>query len=669
MRKLATMLAVVLLVWGLPGLPTPVRVAAAPASPSVPAPSSRLVSVEPCRLVDTRSGTGYTRLGPNVIRVDASGRCGVGDAPTALALSLVIVDPDGAGFVTLYPHGGDRPMASMLNFTAGQIRSNAAIVRVADGSFDVFQSTGGDIVIDTTGWFAAAEAATAGRFMPVAPVRLLDTRASSIVLPGSSITVPIPDGVPADASALSLNITVTESSGPGFVSAYPAGTDRPEASVLTLDGPDQTRAAGGIHTVSAQGLEIFLSGGGHVVVDISGWFTGDAAPSSGDGLFTPSDPTRVLDTREVSPLGTNVPVPPSGTVSIPSPTGAATTLAFNITSVDGAAGYVTAFAVDGPRPGTSTVNPSGGGDVVANFAIVPASAAGLRMFSLQTTHLVVDLAGTFSATLASTPDDPRVDPLPSTTPATTTSSSTTTTSTTTTTTPPTTTTSTTTTSTTTTTTSTTTTTTAPGPTLPPGNRGVVYLTFDDGPQTSATSAMMSLLEQYGIRGTFFVEGVAVNALPGVAASIRSRGHAIGNHSYDHPDLRTRTDAQILQQLNDTQDAIAAATGGYRPACMRPPYGFVDPLDGPVVTPMNTNVRNVINSTGLAITMWSHDTNDWRTDTTSVADIVSVLNTLPSAYGSSSTVLMHDFAPNTYTALQQWLPNNIGRYDFRVIPTC
>lgn len=204
--------------------------------------------------------------------------------------------------------------------------------------------------------------------------------------------------------------------------------------------------------------------------------------------------------------------------------------------------------------------------------------------------------------------------------------------------------------------------------MPAGSRGIVYLTFDDGPQATATAQMMSLLEQYGIRGTFFVEGRNVATRPWVASAITSRGHAIGNHTYNHPDLRTLTDEQIRQELRTTQTAIRDATGR-TPRCMRPPYGYVDPTSGPVVSPMNTNVRSIINAEQLAITMWTHDTNDWRTSTTSVQAIVNVLNTLPTARGAVSNVLMHDFAPNTYTALQQWLPANASRYDFRVVPTC
>ena len=383
----------------------------------------------------------------------------------------------------------------------------------------------------------------------------------------------------------------------------------------------------------------------------------------------------LLDTRGLSPLGLFVPVPPGGQLRIPSPTGAAATLAFNIASVDGAPGYVTAFPATTLRPTSSTLNPTGGGDAVANFAIVPVSDQGLDIFSLQTTHLLVDLAGVFSAALI----ESHALPPPVTVPP----ATTTTTTTTTTTAPPpptptnqpppasTTTTSTTSTTTTSTTTTTTTTsTTLPPPTTAPTTaRGIVYLTFDDGPQPQETAAIMSLLEQYGIRGTFFVQGNNTTTLPGVVASIRARGHGIGNHTFDHPDLRTRTDDQIRTQLRSTQDAIAAATGGYRPRCMRPPYGYIDPNSGPTVSPMNPNVRNVINGEGLAISMWTHDTNDWRTTTTTVSQIVAVLNALPSAPGNSSTVLMHDFVPNTLTALQQWLPANAARYDFRVIPSC
>ena len=74
-------------------------------------------------------------------------------------------------------------------------------------------------------------------------------------------------------------------------------------------------------------------------------------------------------------------------------------------------------------------------------------------------------------------------------------------------------------------------------------------------------------------------------------------------------------------------------------------------------------------------LWTHDTNDWRTTAvdgqpaTSVANILAVLNSMPTGAGNVSTVLMHDFAPNSITALQQWLPANIDKYNFAVLPSC
>ncbi|MFN8023596.1 MAG: polysaccharide deacetylase family protein [Acidimicrobiales bacterium] len=624
-------------------LPWIMSSASAGAAPS----ASRFVAVAPCRLADTRTGEGFTRLSPHVIRVQAAGRCGIGASPSALALSVVMVNPGSAAFVSIYPTGTDLPNSSVVNFAKGQIRSNAAIVRAgADGSVDVYQATSGDIVLDTTGWFEPVASSAAGRFVPLAPTRLLDTRNSSIVAPGGSVTVPLPAGVPAGASALSLTITVTESSGPGFVTTYPSASTRPNASVLNLDAAGETRAAGGIHPVDAGGLTIYMSGGGHVVVDITGWFTGATASVSSAGLFTPTDPTRLLDTRLATPPSTGAPLVPGGTISVASPVGAAT-LAFNLTAVDGAPGFVTAYPAGTTRPLASNVNPAGGGDTVANFAIVPASSSGITLYTQQTTHLLFDLAGSFSAVLDSSP------PVPSTT----------TTAVPTTTLPPTTTSSTTTTTTTTTTTSTTIPT-VPGTTIPVNQRATVYLTFDDGPTPGGTQAIMSLLEQYGIKGTFFLVGNRITpATTSIAADVIARGHTVGNHSNTHPDLTKLTTAGITSEIQLAEASIFAATGRH-PGCMRPPYGYV-----------NSTVTSAIAAQDMTMELWTHDTNDWRTTpqdglpATTVNDIVNVLNSMPTGAGRSSTVLMHDWPANTVTALQRWLPANIGRYNFAVLPSC
>ena len=111
----------------------------------------------------------------------------------------------------------------------------------------------------------------------------------------------------------------------------------PTSSILNVDQANQTRAAAGIFPVSAAGVALYVSGGGHIVVDLFGYFTGPSAGSGTDGLFTAYDPTRLLDTRGASPLGSGVPLYPGGGLELALQQGGA--VAYNVTSVNGAAGY------------------------------------------------------------------------------------------------------------------------------------------------------------------------------------------------------------------------------------------------------------------------------------------------------------------------------------------
>lgn len=377
----------------------------------VTTPLAAFVPVQPCRLADTRpdGGNGYTRVDPQTISVSSLNRCGIPTGSTALAVTLTVVGPIADGFLTAWPGDHELPTVSNLNFQAGQTRANGTITKVDDlGRLRVYTSVPAFVVVDVVGAFVPHGATVAaGRFVPSTSARLFDSRPSNIVAAGGSVTIPLPAGVPSDAIALAVNITVTESSRPGFVTAFPAGTVMPRASVLNLDGFDQTRAAGGIFGVSPQGITLFLSGGGHVVVDYSGYFTGPSAATSSDGLFSVVDPVRLMDTRQTSPLGVGIPIYPQGGVELAvSQHGS---MAYNVTSVDGDAGFIRGYAAGTPQPDTSTLNPQGQGDIVANFAITQTSNRGLGYWSQPQTNLVVDLQGWFSgpsltATLAAPPN-------------------------------------------------------------------------------------------------------------------------------------------------------------------------------------------------------------------------------------------------------------------------
>jgi uncharacterized protein YkwD len=119
-------------------------------------------------------------------------------------------------------------------------------------------------------------------------------------------------------------------------------------------------------------------------------------------------PTRALDTRDASPLGNGVPLYPGGGLELAVAQAEAQrgSVAYNVTSVNGDPGYVTAFAAGTPVPPTSTVNSVGGGDVVANFAITQLSGRGLGLYSQAQAHVLVDVQGWFSGATATATQSP-----------------------------------------------------------------------------------------------------------------------------------------------------------------------------------------------------------------------------------------------------------------------
>ncbi|MEP7046569.1 MAG: CAP domain-containing protein [Ilumatobacteraceae bacterium] len=382
-----------------------------PSASAAPLPTAAYVSVQPCRLADTRLNSGFARIDSTTLQVAARGVCGIPANATSLALTLTVDRPQAAGFLTAWPANQTRPVVSNLNFNAGQIRANSSITRVdSTGAFRVFTSIPSQVVVDVVGAFVPATTSAAGRFVPRPSTRLFDSRDGAKLSAGASTTLPLPAGVPADAIALALNVTVTESAGPGFVTEFPAGMRMPTSSILNVDQAGQTRAAAGIFPVSSAGVVLFISGGGHIVVDLLGYFTGASAGSGTDGLYTAYDPTRLLDTRDASPLGTGVPLYPGGGLELAASQGGS--MAYNVTSVSGSAGFVTAYPAGTARPTTSTVNSVGGGDIVANFAITQVSNRGLGFFSQSQTHLVADLEGWFSGPSASATQSPPVNTPP-----------------------------------------------------------------------------------------------------------------------------------------------------------------------------------------------------------------------------------------------------------------
>jgi peptidoglycan/xylan/chitin deacetylase (PgdA/CDA1 family) len=134
-----------------------------------------------------------------------------------------------------------------------------------------------------------------------------------------------------------------------------------------------------------------------------------------------------------------------------------------------------------------------------------------------------------------------------------------------------------------------------------GSRDVnkVAITFDDGPNTSATPAIMKILDDAGVKATFFLVGKALDAEPGIARDLYDHGHLLGNHSYHHDDWRWMDPR--YPELARTQDAFARQIGDC-PVWFRPPHGQKTPM-----------MARVVNEHHMEIALWDVSVGDWATD--------------------------------------------------------
>lgn len=390
----------------VPSLPGPFAAGSVAAAPATGLTS--FVSLAPARLADTRPDgvAGYTRLDERLVRVQVAGRAGVPADAVAAVVNITAVDTAGAGWVTAFPAGGAVPTASSLNVDVpGRVISNLATVRLgSSGEIDLATSAAMHLVVDVVGAYVPRSGAVAaGRLETVAAgaVRALDTRDLAVPLgPGETRTVDLSGvGVPVDASAVVVNLVATEAQ-VGFWTAFPTATTRPLASSVNIDTPGQTRSAQAIValTPGARAIDVFSQSGGHLVIDVAGWFTGATAPVSTDGMFVPVSPQRVLDTRDqqrLAPWGGTTIEFATGT---PNPTTTAAVV-LNVTVTEPwYFGFVTVHPAGLPRPGSSNLNVSALDQIVANHAIVRTSDRGAAVFTQSGSHLVADVAGWYLGT-------------------------------------------------------------------------------------------------------------------------------------------------------------------------------------------------------------------------------------------------------------------------------
>ena len=142
---------------------------------AAPAPTAAYVSVQPCRLADTRLNSGFARLDTLTIQIPARGICGIPANATSVALTLTVDRPDAAGYLTAWP-ADQAPTVSNVNFDGSQIRANSSITRLdASGNFRVhLRSLAGRR--RCVGAFVPATTSASGRFVARPSTRVFDSR-------------------------------------------------------------------------------------------------------------------------------------------------------------------------------------------------------------------------------------------------------------------------------------------------------------------------------------------------------------------------------------------------------------------------------------------------------------------------------------------------------------
>ncbi|WP_328925448.1 PKD domain-containing protein [Streptomyces sp. NBC_00190] len=236
-----------------------------------PNAGQRFTPLAPARLVDTRT-TGGALGGGQTRTVKVAGVGGIPADATAVALNLTGTGATEQAHVIAYPDPDPnrRPTTSNLNVEPGKDKSNQAIVPVGpNGTITLYTNTGSThLILDAVGYYAEDGKAL---FTPVVPQRLADTRTTGKLAPGATTTVA---GIPANAIGAALNVTATDTTGPGFLTVHGHGAARPEASSLQTRPGDTV--PNHVTTPVADGrVSISNSYGGstHVITDLFGYFT------------------------------------------------------------------------------------------------------------------------------------------------------------------------------------------------------------------------------------------------------------------------------------------------------------------------------------------------------------------------------------------------------------
>ena len=177
------------------------------------------------------------------------------------------------------------------------------------------------------------------------------------------------------------------------------------------------------------------------------------------------------------------------------------------------------------------------------------------------------------------------------------------------------------------------------PIITRGNSGqkAVSITFDDGPDPVTTELLLNLLDQHGVKATFFVVGKKAAAHPQLIKKILKMGHLLGNHSYSHDNFCMLKSSQYLfQEINAAQEVLARFH--VKTLVFRPPVGITNP-----------RLWGVLNNLGMITVNFScrgMDAGNRR--------LKGLSNRVLKHLQTDHIIALHDVSPKKRAALYQWL---------------
>lgn len=161
---------------------------------------------------------------------------------------------------------------------------------------------------------------------------------------------------------------------------------------------------------------------------------------------------------------------------------------------------------------------------------------------------------------------------------------------------------------------------------------MLSITFDDGPDSEYTPALLDILKQYKIHATFFVTGInAQDHLP-IVRRIYDEGHEIGNHTLLHPNLQNESDDRIRLELRATGRLIEGITG-HATILFRPPYDDdAEPINPAQIHPIAIAKSENYLTIGSSIDPW-----DWQKGVSADTIVARTMR----QYKLGNIILLHD----------------------------